>query len=174
MALFGGARDVSFITKINRELLYKVIDTEVGFYKLVLEETRANIYGEGTNKVYYQPLRFPLFVDRQASETLGTDFGLDTNVVITFYILKDTATTLNLLPEQGDIINWDGKFYELDNISENKYVVGKNPDTWIKGDGHGASIQYECAGHAIREAQIQILDVEYGSNLGEYEFPDNM
>lgn len=173
MALFGGSRDVSFITKINRELLYKVIDTEVAYYKLVVDQTKSNIYGESMEKTYYLPMRFPLWIDRQPSNTVGTDFGLDTEVTVSFYILKDTATTLNLLPEQGDIIQWDNKFYEIDNVSENKYFAGKNPDTWLKGNTYGTSLQYECLGHAIRESQIQVLDVDYGTDLNGYSFSDN-
>ena len=39
MALFGGARDVSLIRKINRELMGDIITQQCSFYKYRLEET---------------------------------------------------------------------------------------------------------------------------------------
>ena len=51
MALFGSARDASLIRSINRELINEFIDIEIAFYKLSLEDTRANMYDEADNKV---------------------------------------------------------------------------------------------------------------------------
>ena len=56
MALFGSARDASLIRHINRELINDFIDTEVAFYKLSLEDTRANMYDEADNKIYFSPM----------------------------------------------------------------------------------------------------------------------
>ena len=39
MALFGSARDASLVRSINRELINEFIDTEIGFYKLSLNDT---------------------------------------------------------------------------------------------------------------------------------------
>ena len=58
MALFGSARDASLLRSINRELIYDLIDTEIAFYKLSLEDTAANMYDEADNKVYFSPMRF--------------------------------------------------------------------------------------------------------------------
>ena len=57
MALFGSARDASLIRSINRELINNIIDVEVAFYKLSLNDTKANMYDESDKKVYYQPIR---------------------------------------------------------------------------------------------------------------------
>ena len=53
MALFGGARDVSLIRKINRELMGDIITQQCSFYKYRLEETNINIYGEAAGEKYY-------------------------------------------------------------------------------------------------------------------------
>ena len=53
MALFGSARDASLVRSVNRELINNFIDTEVAFYKLSLEDTRANMYDEADNKVIF-------------------------------------------------------------------------------------------------------------------------
>ena len=52
MALFGGARDMDVFKKFNKEVIKKVIDTEVLFYKLNVGETKINLYEESRNKVY--------------------------------------------------------------------------------------------------------------------------
>jgi len=52
MALFGGQRDAKFLASINSELINAVIDTEIEFYKLVVESSNSNIYGESENKSY--------------------------------------------------------------------------------------------------------------------------
>jgi len=48
MALFGSARDVSFIRKMNRELMGDIITQQCAFYKYKLKETPTNIYGEAS------------------------------------------------------------------------------------------------------------------------------
>ena len=54
MALFGGSRDISLFNSISKELINDIIQTEVGYYKFVLEKTSTNVYGESKNKVYYE------------------------------------------------------------------------------------------------------------------------
>jgi hypothetical protein len=174
MSLFGSARDYSLVTKFNRELVYKLIDTEVGYYKFVLDQSRVNLYGEGISKVYYQPVRTPIYISRSPNDAVQTDAGIDAMVAIEFYILRDTMLTLNIVPEIGDIINWDDKYYEIDNTTENQYFAGKNPDTWIKGNTFGGSLSFVCNAHQVRESQLQILDLNYGVNKEGYDLPLNI
>ena len=174
MALFGSARDYSLVTKFNRELVYKLVDTEVGYYKFVLDQSRVNLYGEGISKVYYQPVRTPIYISRSPNDAVQTDAGIDAMVAIEFYILRDTMLTLNIVPEIGDIINWDDKYYEIDNTTENQYFAGKNPDTWVKGNNFGGSLSFVCNAHQIRESQLQLLDLNYGVNNQDYDLPLNI
>ena len=53
MALFGSARDASLIRSLNRELINDFVDTEVALFKLSLEDSRANMYDESDNKIYF-------------------------------------------------------------------------------------------------------------------------
>lgn len=174
MALFGSSRDFSLITKINRELVYKLVDTEVGYYKFALDQSRVNLYGEGVSKVYYQPVRTPIYISRSPNDAVQTDAGIDAMVAIEFYILRDTMLTLNIVPEIGDVINWDDKYYEIDNTTENQYFAGKNPDTWIKGNNFGGSLSFMCNAHQMRESQLQLLDLNYGINNQDYDLPLNI
>ena len=53
MALFGTQRDAKFLASINAELLNAIIDTEIEFFKLVVEQSNSNIYGESVSKTYF-------------------------------------------------------------------------------------------------------------------------
>ena len=64
MPLFAGARDISLIEKLNEELINSVIQTEIFFYKLILDETDDNVYGEGMDKRYYAGIKLPSLIDR--------------------------------------------------------------------------------------------------------------
>jgi len=46
MARFALARDIKFFEGISRELVDAVIETAVVLYKLVIEDSKTNLYGE--------------------------------------------------------------------------------------------------------------------------------
>ena len=54
MARFALSRDIKFFEGISRELVDAVIETAVILYKLVIEDSKTNLYGESLNKNYYQ------------------------------------------------------------------------------------------------------------------------
>ena len=57
MALFGSSRDVSFVRRLNRELMGNIISQECAFYKYKLAETKINIYGEAsTGRIFEGPI----------------------------------------------------------------------------------------------------------------------
>ena len=53
MALFGEARDISFFRHVNRELMGNIISQECSFFKLRLDQTNFNMYGEAAESKYY-------------------------------------------------------------------------------------------------------------------------
>ena len=57
MPLFGSRSDARLINSITRELFHNYISNEVELYKLALNETEVNLYGESNNKTYFQPIR---------------------------------------------------------------------------------------------------------------------
>jgi hypothetical protein len=134
MALYGGSRDVSFWKRINEELIIDLIDTEVLYYKLVLDETRGNLYGESDKKSYFDPVVMPALVNREEQNFAADDFGADYQINAKFAFLRDTLVERALYVEVGDVIQWDNEYYEVDGIIENQYLVGKNPSTWLGGD----------------------------------------
>ena len=53
MPLFGGSRDISLFRTMNRELINDIIQTEIAYYKIILDQTVTNVYGESNKKYYY-------------------------------------------------------------------------------------------------------------------------
>ena len=51
MPLFTGQRDISLFRQLNQELINKIIRTEILFYKLIMDESDTNVYGEGIKHI---------------------------------------------------------------------------------------------------------------------------
>ncbi len=128
MALFGGSRDICLFNTINKELINDIIQTEVGYYKFVLEKTVANVYGESEGKMYYEPVRIACLIDRNDQEWSSDDFGMDVDQIVDFGFLKKQLKDINLVPQVGDILLFRNNFYEVDGTIENQILYGKDPD----------------------------------------------
>ena len=104
MALFGSGRDASLIRSVSNELL-RYIDTEILHYKLVLDSTNENLYGESEKRTYYTPTRISTIVQKDEKTATADDFGLEFNRTGIFAFLRDTLKDANIHIEEGDIIN---------------------------------------------------------------------
>lgn len=125
MALFIRGRDFKFFQIINRELIDVIIDTPVIIYKISVEESEGNIYGESTNKFYSQGVQLPsqLKIDDQEIQT--DDFGPTTNQLGTFSFQRERIKLIEFYPEIGDVIQWNDTFWEITSVVENKIVTGQ-------------------------------------------------
>lgn len=159
MALFGSSRDISFIKKINNELLDNIIQQEVDFYELSLANMSSNVYGEASQgKTYYRPVRLTCLLERGDQTYVGDDqFGVDVTQQMTFRFLKPRLRELNLVPKAGDIVEVRGLYYEIDQVNENQFVAGKDNDYGKNvGPEFGESLSEICIGHYTRVTRLQI------------------
>jgi len=171
MALFGSARDASLVRSINRELINDFIDTEVGFFKLSLEDTKANMYDEADSKVYYKPLRLNCIIEKSEKSYVGDDSGYDSTREGFFNFLRDDLKDDNIIIEEGDIIEYDNEFYEIDGVGASQYFTGRNPSTdigFIEGDRDefGLSVGVRVTAHVTRRNRLNIQEVRSGINKG--------
>ena len=60
---FGSDRDVSLMVNIGRELLHDVIEQEVLYHKLSLEDTDVNLYGEFLSKSYWNAVKLNCLIN---------------------------------------------------------------------------------------------------------------
>ena len=147
MALFGGSRDISLFNSISKELINDIIQTEIGYYKFVLEKTTSNIYGESMGKMFYEPVRIACLINREDQSWSSDDFGSDLDQKLTFRFLKEGLKDINLVPEVGDILLFRNNFYEVNGRVENQLILGKDPDYAIStgatdfGNSHSIILQ---------------------------------
>jgi len=172
MALFGSARDVSFISRINKELINDIIDTEIAYYKLVKSENKLNVYGENIDGLYfYNPVLIPTLITREDPDFNEEDHGQDFEQTINFGFLRDTLIDINVVPEIGDIIEHNLQYYEIDNVFDNQFFAGKNPDTAYTGEGFGMNISIIVNGHLTRKSRITgLIPNDYYVGINEKEF----
>jgi hypothetical protein len=128
MALFGGKRDISMFRHINRELMHKIISQQVVFYKVKVEETNTNIYGEAAEgRHYVDPILLFSLVETGNFEYPESDLGVDFKWSVTYKFLRDDLVDANVYPEVGDIIMYQNGYWEIDGVNTSQFFMGKNP-----------------------------------------------
>ena len=160
MSLFGSKNDFALIRKMNRELLREVIEQEAAYYKISLEDTQSNIYGESLHKTFLPPVLINCLLT-QADQVISIDdFGPDLQRNLSFAFLRDDLVDANLVPEVGDIIMLYEQYYEVDTVRENQYFFGKDPSyNYGRSDRFGNSISIICDAHLTRADKLGILQV---------------
>ena len=125
MPKFVSERDVNFFKSIARELVDVVVQVEVALYKLNIYESKVNIYGESTNKTWYQGVSLYAMVDKDPENVVYEGFGPDNSQLITFKFDKDLCEERGIYPEIGDVILFDQSYYEIDNTNEVQFIGGQ-------------------------------------------------
>ena len=147
--MFGSTRDVATFKIFTRELVEDIVSQEVGYYKVRLNDTKVNVYGEALTKYFIGPVLIPCLIVRGEFTRETSDYGPDTERDVDFRFFKDHLIEANVVPEVGDVVMYNEAYYEIDNVNENQYVVGKNPDyTYSQGAADfGQSYSIILTGH---------------------------
>ena len=125
MARFTLSRDIKFFESIARELVDVVVETSVVLYKLIIEDSKTNLYGESLNKTYYQGVQTTAMIERESSTSEYEGFGSDKNQLVEFRFNRFTLADTGFYPEVGDIIFHNEGYFEIDNIREDQMVGGQ-------------------------------------------------
>lgn len=160
MSLFGSRKDFALLRGMNRELLRQVIEQEVGYYKISLEDTQANIYGEALTKTFLPPVLINCLLTRGDQVVSVDDFGPDLQRNLSFAFLRDDLVDAELVPEVGDIVMLNESYYEVDVVRENQFFFGKDSNyNYGRSDKFGSSISIICDAHLTRADKLGILPV---------------
>lgn len=127
---FFGPRDISFIQGINDELINRVIQTGVVIYKIAADSTQTNIYGEVSNKSikkYHPGLHINAHVDRGELTTEPNDF-IDKKQNTVFKFLYYELKKSEFYPQEGDIIQFNDRLYQIENVVGEEQLLGGQPD----------------------------------------------
>jgi hypothetical protein len=121
-------RDIRFFNSINNELLRNVIQIRVRFFKANADNTKTNIYGESDPKVgktYYPGIDIFCLVDRADIDVEIDDFGPTRSQNAIFKFMEKDLQEINFFPQTGDIIQFNDRYYECDNIVQEQFIGGQ-------------------------------------------------
>ena len=150
--LFGSNRDFDLLVNINRELLKDVVEQEILYYKLSLEDTLSNLYGEALDKSYWEPLKLNCLITRGDQVITSDDFGPDLSREASFAFIRQDLSDVSVVPEVGDIVMWHEDYYEVDTVRENQLFVGRDSSYNLTsyGESFGSSISIIVDCHLTR------------------------
>ena len=147
MARFALSRDIKFFEGISRELVDAVIETAVVLYKLVIEDSKTNLYGESLNKTYYQGVECSAIIQREDTQANYEGFGADSSQTVQFRFNRFTLKDTGFYPEVGDIIFHNEAYFEIDNVTEDFLIGGRT--------GEEEHFSLICSTFMTRRSSIQ-------------------
>ena len=158
--LFGSNRDFDLLVNINRELLKDIVEQEILYYKIALDEINVNIYGESLEKSYNTPIKLNCLITRGDQVVDMQDFGPDLSREASFAFLRPDLVDVNVVPEVGDILMWHEDYYEVDTVRENQLFYGRdksyNLTSYGSRFGSSVSIIVDC--HLTRADRVGIAE----------------
>lgn len=124
MPKFISLRDVTFFKGIARELVDDVVQDAVVLFKVNLNETKINLYGESIGKTWYPGVQLYALINKEPETADYQGFGSDTNQNVEFRFDRWMCEEKNAYPEIGDVIFFNQAYYEIDNTTEIQYSGG--------------------------------------------------
>tara|TARA_R100001509_G_C4855169_1_gene211441 strand:+ start:284 stop:775 length:492 start_codon:yes stop_codon:yes gene_type:complete len=161
--LFGSSRDFNLMTKLSRELIKDVVEQEVLYHKISLEDTDVNLYGEAMQKSYFNAVKLNCLITRGDQVIDIQEFGPDLGREASFAFIRQDLVDASVVAEVGDILEWHNDFYEVDTVRENQLFVGRdsgyNLASYANNFGSSISIIVDC--HLTRADRVGISEVVY-------------
>lgn len=125
MSLFRSKKDIAFAKRIAHELIEKIIGESVTYYAISKKFNNANFYGESKNKIFDPPVQIYAMIEWLEQETSTTKFGQDVIYNIKINILDEHLYNIDMDPKEGDIVEYDSKFFEVTERTSPKLFFGK-------------------------------------------------
>ena len=124
MPKFAVGRDIELFKSFAREVVDDVVENIAVLFKVNLNETKINLYGEATNKTWYPGVELNVLINKTAQAAGYEGFGSDVSQNVEFRFDRWMLEEKNTYPEIGDVIYFDNSYYEIDNTSEVQFVGG--------------------------------------------------
>jgi len=159
--LFGSSRDFDLLVNINRELVHDLVEQEILYHKLSLEDTEVNLYGESLSKSFWNAVKLNCLITRGDQVIDIAEFGPDLGREASFAIIRRDLEDVSILPEVGDIVQWQNDFYEVDTVRENRLFLGRdnNYNLTSYGGQYGGSLSIILDTHLTRADRVGISEV---------------
>jgi hypothetical protein len=123
---FVTEKEIAFINSVNKELIQRVSGQEVNYYAISMEETRSNkLYGEAVEKSWMPPVKVNAMVEYDNTATQSTLQGVDSKYTAILYFHTQELIDRNVLPKEGDFIEFGQIFFEITSVTQPKLVFGQ-------------------------------------------------
>ena len=141
-------KEFDLINQMNEELIDEIVGQSVDIYKVNIERTEDNVYGESTAKYYDIGFRVNCLINYNEPEVIQDEFGADNNSSIEMYFQRENLSSgsLNFYPEMGDIVDWNSHYWEINGTTEPQLIAGH--------PGYNHSIK--ATAHRARLSSLQI------------------
>ena len=119
-------KEFDLINQMNEELIDEIVGQSVDIYKVNVERTEDNLYGESTAKYYDIGFRVNCLIEYTEPEIIQDEFGADLNSSIEMFFQRENLSSgsLNFYPEVGDIVNWNDQYWEINSVVEPQLIAG--------------------------------------------------
>ena len=123
---FVPQKEINVIDSMNEELIDEIIGQSVDIYKVSIDNTDENVYGESTTKYYEVGFRVNCLIQFNEPEITQDEFGADENSDIEMYFQRNNLSSgsLNFYPEMGDIVDWNDHYWEINGTTEPQLIAG--------------------------------------------------
>lgn len=125
MPKFISPRDVTFFKGIAREIVDDVIQNIVVLFKVNLNETKTNLYGESLNKTWNPGIELYALINKEEQLSTYEGFGPNRMQNVEFRFDRWMCEEKNTYPEIGDVIFFNNGYFEIDNTSEIQFTGGQ-------------------------------------------------
>ena len=89
------------------------------------------MYGEAVGgKNFKKGVQLACIVEANDFDYNTDEFGPDAQQDAQFHILRESLLELSLIPEIGDIVEWNYGFFEVNGILENQLIGGMQENNW--------------------------------------------
>ena len=119
-------KEIDIIDSMNEELIDEIVGQSVDIYKLSVENSPENMYGESVAKHYNIGFRVNCLIQFNEPEMTQDEFGADYNANIEMYFQRNNLASgsLNFYPEIGDIVDWNKHYWEINSVTEPQLIAG--------------------------------------------------
>ena len=140
-------KEVDLFDVLNEELIDNVLGQYVDIYKISIEDTESNIYGESEKKYFKTGFRVNCLISWDPSYNLD-DFGSDKNVTVELYFHRTSLSESEFYPEIGDIVEWNDFFFEINSVTEPQLIGGHQE----------FKHEIKALAHRVRLSSLQIIE----------------
>ena len=119
-------KEMDLINSMNEELIDDIIGQSVDIYKVSVDNTEDNLYGESTTKYFETGFRVNCLITFNEPDVVVEEWGSDINNTIEMHFQRANLSSgsLNFYPEVGDIVDWNNFYWEVNGTTEPTLIAG--------------------------------------------------